>query len=101
MVIVNDITTIYVPNAFTPNENGINETWGPKGTNLNPDKFHIWVYNRWGELIWDTDNLNQTWNGTYHNQGEPVQQGVYAWKIMCKNYDGTTSYYDGHVTIVK
>lgn len=68
---------IYVPNTFTPNQNGTNETFFALGVNIRD--FKLEIFNRWGELIYTGDALSQMWDGTY--AGLPSPDGVYTWKI--------------------
>jgi gliding motility-associated-like protein len=68
---------IYVPNTFTPNHNGTNETFFALGVNIKD--FKLEIFNRWGELIYTGDALSQMWDGTY--VGLPSPDGVYTWKI--------------------
>lgn len=63
------------PNVFTPNGDGTNDGWAPyepyaKG-------IHVWIYNRWGELIYEWTELDGYWDGTYMRNHEPVSDGVY------------------------
>ncbi len=91
--------TVFVPTAFSP------EGTGPKLNNtfyavVNGEKtFHIELYNRWGELLWKTDNKYETWKGTYKN--EDCQQDVYAWVVKVTAYDGEAYQYEGTVTLLR
>ena len=68
--------TLYVPNTFTPNSDGINDFFEIKGEEINT--FEIWIFNRWGELIYNTKNMSNYWDGTYKNS--LVQIDTYVWK---------------------
>ncbi|AEA43998.1 PKD domain-containing protein [Fluviicola taffensis] len=68
---------IYVPNTFTPNNNGTNERFFALGINIRD--FKLEIFNRWGELIYSGDALSQMWDGNY--VGLPCPDGVYTWKI--------------------
>jgi gliding motility-associated-like protein len=93
--------TLYVPNAFSPNGDGRNETFFPKGFMIWPPCFHMMIFDRWGNLIWETRDLNQGWDGKA-NSGELVaQQDVYVWKIETCDYRKKIYKYIGHVTLVK
>ncbi|QTN38533.1 choice-of-anchor L domain-containing protein [Cryomorphaceae bacterium] len=67
----------YVPNAFTPNGDGNNETFG--GTGKGFSDYRLMVWNRWGELIYETDDVNAPWDGTF--KGELAPQGTYLYRI--------------------
>ena len=71
----------YVPNVFTPDGDEFNETFQPVfTTGYEPYDFHLTIFNRWGELIFESYNSIAGWNGTYGNQGL-VADGVYVWQI--------------------
>ena len=98
---------IIFPNAFTPNENG------PNGGGYNPfnldndvffpfasfiDDFHMMIFNRWGELIFETEDIAIGWDGYY--RGKLCQQDVYVWKAYAKFIDGKTVNRVGDVTLL-
>jgi gliding motility-associated-like protein len=70
-------TTFYVPNSFTPNGDAHNETFAVVG--LNMEDFEMLIFNRWGELIYKSNNPQEAWDGTVN--GKKVQQDVYVWRI--------------------
>ncbi len=81
-IIVNDYFTFYVPNAFTPNGNGNNEEFGPEFTNILTDGYEFYVFDRWGNIVFETKDPYTKWNGTWQNKGDKVQEDVYVYKIM-------------------
>ncbi len=76
-ILINVIFPIYIPNAFTPNGDGDNDLFNAKSEIL--EKFELLVYNRWGNLIFKTNSLNNSWDGTI--DGEPQGQDVYVYKL--------------------
>lgn len=74
---VEDPYFIYVPNSFTPNNDDINEVFKAEGEGILEFTFEI--YNRWGEMIWNTGSIENAWDGTY--KGLPVEGGVYVYQI--------------------
>ena len=92
---VEPLMNVYIPNAFTPNGDGINDTFGIKGEGS--FEYNLAVFNRWGEKIFESQNPGQQWDGTYKNQ--PVQPGEYVYQLMAygKKYKGQT----GVVTLVR
>lgn len=70
--------TLFVPNSFTPNDDGVNDYFEPKGLNLL--EYQILIFNRWGTLIYTGNSINETWDGTY--KGEEAQIDVYVYKII-------------------
>lgn len=97
-VIVNPEFTFYLPNAFSPDGDGKNDVFFGKGDNI--DEFELLIFNRWGENIFASQNINNAWDGTYKN--EPAKPDVYVYKVKIKDsVKGNWHYYDGHVTLVK
>ncbi|MBS1617986.1 MAG: gliding motility-associated C-terminal domain-containing protein [Bacteroidetes bacterium] len=66
---------IYVPNAFTPNGDGINDQYYIVGHCITLHEFKI--FNRWGEKVWETDDINARWDGRYHGDMQPAEVYVY------------------------
>jgi len=92
---------IWVPNAFTPDDNTHNQTFLPiVSSSLNFDSYQLDIFDRWGEIIFTTTNINQAWDGTY--KGVVQQSGVYTWKISVrsKNSDEKRQFI-GMVTLLK
>lgn len=70
----------YIPNAFTPDNNSFNQIFSPVfSTGFDPYQFELTIYNRWGEIVFYSQNSNGGWNGKYANS--LVQSGVYMWKV--------------------
>lgn len=73
------VSEIYVPNAFTPNNDGLNDTWGPEIIG-NLKYYELLVFNRWGEQIFKSNNKDYKWNGWYKEN--PVQNDVYVYRLV-------------------
>jgi gliding motility-associated-like protein len=69
---------ILIPTAFSPNADGVNDTWEIFGIAGNTEVV-VEIYNRWGEIIFYSKNYNEPWNGTYKNQ--PAPEGTYAYVV--------------------
>ncbi len=89
----------YVPNAFTPNSNGINDGFRGYGEGIKWDTYQMSIFDRWGELIYYTEDINDPWDGTY--RGLQVEVSVYVWKIRFYDINGDDHDYYGHVTLVR
>jgi gliding motility-associated-like protein len=98
--IKNDFT-FYAPNAFTPNANGNNDIFLPKGTYWNPAKFNLHIFDRWGNLIFVSTNVNQGWDGKVKGGSNFVESDVYVWTVEISDLGGDKYYYTGSVTVVK
>ncbi|HQQ95508.1 MAG TPA: gliding motility-associated C-terminal domain-containing protein, partial [Bacteroidia bacterium] len=86
VVQVEDDFALYVPNAFTPNADGLNDLFRPVGTGLKAYKIEI--YNRWGKTIYVSEDFFEGWDGTF--QGELCKEDVYSFKIECTKTGGKT-----------
>jgi gliding motility-associated-like protein len=93
--------TFYAPNTFTPNDNGLNDTFLPMGTGWDPTSYTLSVFDRWGVQIFYTNDVSQGWDATYKGQGEKVQEGVYTWKVGLKDVFHKQHDYIGHVAVLK
>jgi len=91
----------YIPNSFTPDSDEHNQVFGPvMSEGFDIDGFSFMVFNRWGEIIWESQDPLGKWDGTYN--GEKCQDGVYSWKIKfnISGNDGKIENY-GHVVLIK
>ena len=103
-----DNFTFYIPNSFTPDEDVLNDGFTPKGLNVDPNNFEMFIFDRWGDLIyqtneWDVTTVKHPWNGTKYNKGkiDDIIVGVYVYRINVKQLDGNKFVYIGDVTIIK
>jgi gliding motility-associated-like protein len=91
----------YIPNAFTPDGDEYNNTFRPVFTQgHDPDNYTLAVYNRWGETIFESHDVQQGWDGTY--QGALSQEGAYTWSIRFKHRnDDAWEALSGHVSLIR
>lgn len=81
---VRGIIIFYVPNAFTPDGDVYNETFKPVFTSgFDPYNFHMVIYNRWGEVVFESYDASAGWDGSYGDKGI-ISDGVYTWSIEFK-----------------
>jgi gliding motility-associated-like protein len=88
---------LYVPNTFTPNGDGMNPIFLAEGGNIKI--FEMTIYNRWGELIFTSNDLNFGWDGTY--DGNKCQDGTYVWKIKLTDFTDEEHDHVGHVNLLR
>jgi gliding motility-associated-like protein len=79
---VRDYHTFYIPNAFTPNGDNVNDTWAPVHINILSRDFQLTVFDRWGARIFETTDIKEMWNGRWRNGGDLVQQDVYVYRVI-------------------
>lgn len=89
--------SVYIPNAFTPNSNLFNNTFFPVYTSISEAEFLI--FNRWGQLIFQSKDLNAKWDGTYKGVDCPVD--VYIYKVKTKSILYETKEFVGHVSLLR
>ena len=100
-VIECDPLIYWIPNCFTPDENEFNQMWGPIFTSgYSIDHFELFVLNRWGEIIWESNNPTGKWDGMYN--GKKCTEGVYTWVVKFDILNTDERRIDhGHVTIIR
>ena len=80
-------SSLVIPNAFSPNHDEINEVFKVK-SHQNIVEFHAYIFNRWGQKLYEWTDLEGGWDGTY--QGKDVKQGTYFVLVKAKGADGQT-----------
>jgi len=91
---------LYVPNTFTPDNDNFNQLWRVYADGFDIYSFHIQVYNRWGELIWESFNAEVGWDGTFG--GKIVPDGTYIWKLSAKHlFKDKRQTWTGHVNVLR
>lgn len=86
---------MYIPTAFTPNGDHLNDEFAPVIKQVL--KYEMRIFNRWGDEVWYTDNPSDSWNGM-HN-GSLVPMGVYIWTIELQDMDGISKKKKGRLLI--
>ena len=93
---------VYVPNAFTPDNDGLNDLLTPSVLGLLPSTYHFQVFDRWGHVVFESYTVGEGWNGSFQNGTHYVQEDVYLWRIEgqdVRSADVVTL--QGHVTVVR
>lgn len=90
--------TLGIPNAFTPNGDGKNDLFSVKNMG-HQGVIAFKIFNRWGQLIFETLNVDHGWDGTHNSQ--QVEQGVYFYHIRIALRDGTVKDFKGDVTLIR
>lgn len=97
-VVVTDVSTVYIPSAFTPTNDNLNETFRPYMTNMTD--YRIQIYNRWGELLYSSQHADDKgWTGRTP-KGLFHKSDVYVYKIYLKDIYGKEFEYYGHVQLM-
>jgi gliding motility-associated-like protein len=101
-ITVNDLNIdcdffIYLPNAFTPNADGENDLLYLRGKGI--ESFTMVIYNRWGNKVFETSDINEGWDGTY--KGKPLNSAVFVYVVNATFTNGETIFKKGDVSILK
>ena len=89
----------YAPNSFTPDGDAFNNTWRVFISNISMDNFSLEIFNRWGELIWESKNPDAAWDGTYG--GKLIENGTYIWKMRAMDMFTDEKFeWNGHVNVI-
>jgi len=91
---------LFIPNTFTPNNDGLNDEFGPYTRAISAENYEFTIFNEWGTIIFKSVNLNQMWNGTY--KGKTVKDGAYVWNLTY-SYENSAEILKekGHVMVYK
>jgi gliding motility-associated-like protein len=99
-IVVGEDYGIYVPNAFTPNGDGVNDVFQPKGFGIT--KYELNIFDRWGEKVFSTKTFEEGWDGTIKGRtNKSIEEGSYSWLINVTNVYGKAHELKGHVTLMK
>lgn len=96
-VIVQGDFSFYIPNAFTPNGDGKNETFFGVGEGI--DTYDLYIFDRWGNLMFHGDEINKHWDGRY--KGVKVQEDVYVYRVVITDIFRKKHNFMGHVTVIR
>jgi gliding motility-associated-like protein len=94
---VDPSSSIYVPNIFSPNKDGNNDIYLVQGKGI--QVFDLSIYNRWGQKVFESDDIEKGWDGT--KEGTILNQGVFVYDLKVLFYTGKTFEQTGNITIVR
>ena len=102
IITIKDILIFYVPNIFTPDGNAVNNEFFPIfSAGLDIYDYHLTIFNRWGEIVFESYNVTGGWNGHY-GTGGLVDDGVYVWQLeFGETMSDKKHKHRGHVTVLK
>lgn len=97
-VIINGYS-IFVPNSFTPDNDGVNDIWMPK--TIGVTEYHVQIFDRWGDLIFESDNPETPWIGDVHDGDYYAADGIYVYHIEASGLDLLSHEYTGHIVLIR
>lgn len=95
---IRPVFTFYIPNAFTPDGDNINDYFTAKGDEIHD--FKMMIFDRWGEMIYQTTDIRTGWDGKANNGSKVAETGVYVYRITVRDFDDHSHNYTGHVTLL-
>ena len=100
------ILLVHVPNAFTPDQDGLNDTFFPVILGITDENYVFRIWDRWGQIVFETTEREDVWTGGIGVEGENgshfVPNDVYIWEVECQELaTGEVHNLKGHVTIVR
>lgn len=101
VVIVKPSFELYVPNTFTPDGDEFNNVFVARGYGILQSDFTMEIYDRWGELIFESHNMDVGWDGSYGAVTERVQDGTYTWIIRFLDLTRTKHERRGHLNLLR
>lgn len=99
-VSIKNVYTIYAPTAFSPNFDGINDIFYIYANGIDNDNFNLNIYDRWGEIIYESQDVYNGWDGRSKN-GNLVKSGSYTWLCSYKNIEGKSYQETGSITVIR
>jgi gliding motility-associated-like protein len=91
----------YAPNAFTPNADGLNDIWIPKGEDIDPKNYSLLIYDRWGELVFSTTTWGEGWDGKMMKSTNFAPSDVYVWRVDLKDFSERTHILKGLCVLIR
>ncbi|MEI6348562.1 MAG: PKD domain-containing protein [Bacteroidota bacterium] len=91
----------WIPNSFSPDKNGVNEVYRPVGFALDITQYSMEILDRWGMLIYKTNNYYDSWNGKVNNSGDRLKHGEYVYIFNVTDLTGKKHRYVGNVTLLR
>jgi gliding motility-associated-like protein len=89
----------YIPTAFSPNDDGVNDTFSGKGILMK--EYQMAIFDRWGNLVYQTDDMNKPWDGKVNHGNDLAKQDVYVYTIKVTDIKNKKHNYKGIVSLVK
>jgi gliding motility-associated-like protein len=101
-IIIRNIFQYYIPNTFTPNNDGLNDVVSMVGSDIDENKFKLEVFNRWGDIVFRTNNPETVWTGNTYNGAYYCPEGVYNWTaVVVSKTTGERFEIQGHLNLIR
>jgi gliding motility-associated-like protein len=92
----------YFPNSFTPNDDGLNDFWRVQGNAIDPQSFELNIFNRWGEVVFESNDIAKVWDGSHQDGEHYVADAIYVYRVKLKSvFDNQFEEYSGTITVFR
>jgi gliding motility-associated-like protein len=99
---LNSVLQVWVPNAFTPEQDGLNEVFVPVIKGAKPETYHFSIFDRWGTLVFESFEIGEPWIGDVRNGNAFAANGAYIWRLEVQPLeDRSLKLYTGFVTVIR
>ncbi|MFT6768245.1 MAG: gliding motility-associated-like protein [Flavobacteriales bacterium] len=93
---------VFVPNSFTPNNDGKNDVFLPVGSAWDLEYYELLIFNRWGEVVFQSADASVAWTGDHQSGTHYVRDEVYVYRLKVKSvHEVTPSEYSGSITVIR
>ena len=99
-----DLYNLFIPTSFTPNNDGVNDAFKIEGTDIDPSRFSLQIFNRWGDKVFESNNPEEVWYGPAHAESDHfVQDNVYMYRVVVYSLSlsGNRREITGYVTVMR
>ncbi|MFN5621088.1 MAG: gliding motility-associated C-terminal domain-containing protein [Flavobacteriales bacterium] len=101
-IFVENVLQVFIPNTFSPDGDGLNDVFLPVVNGELDGSYRFWVYNRWGDTVFYTEEVGKAWTGGYDGNTYYIPDGYYLWKVQVESLEtGKLETYSGNVFIVR
>lgn len=100
-IYIKPFAQLYFPNAFTPNGDGLNDEFQILGHDFDWSTFELSIFDRWGKIVFQTTDIDASWNGKFNNSGEDCPSANYVFVVRVKNKDHKSEVFKGNLMLLK
>jgi gliding motility-associated-like protein len=102
VIVIESIIQVFVPNTFTPDADGINDVFLPVVSGIKEETYKFWIMNRWGDIVFYTEDSSKAWTGGYQDGEYFIEDGTYVWRIEAEPLTSNElEVFVGHVNILR